>query len=111
MKLRVTHSNGSFNISRPIGLDSKTWRSIKPIFEALQEAQLQIGRFRFYDYLAAVHRVYTEWKDLSISKRMTRHLAEQLAIPRRKGMSPVRTLIDATFPRWIRSRKADGQGL
>jgi len=48
--------------------------------------------------LAAVYRTYKEWTDLRISKRMARHLAECFEIPRRKGTSPVRTLIDATFP-------------
>jgi hypothetical protein len=97
MKVRVPHSNGSFNFSRPIGLDPKTRRYVEPTLQAWQQAQHQIGRFKFYNYLAAVYRAYIEWKDLGISKRMTRHLAEQLGIPRRKGTSPVRTLIDATF--------------
>src|ERR1017187_4521922 len=98
MKLRVPHSNGSFTFSRPVGLDSKTLRYVEPIFEPLQQAQHHTGRFRFYGYLAAVYRTFKEWKDLRISKRMARHLAEHFKIPRRKGTSPVRTLIDATFP-------------
>src|ERR1039457_1485881 len=98
MKHRVPHSNGSFNFSRPIGLDSKTWKCVEPIFQALLQAQHQTGRFRFYGYLAAVYRTYQEWRDLGISQRMARHLAKNLMIPRRKGTSPVRTLIDATFP-------------
>jgi len=98
MKLQVPRSKASFKVSRPIGLDSKTWKYVEPILEALQHAQHQIGRFRFYDYLASVYRTYKEWKDLGISKRMARHLAEHFEIPWRKGTSPVRTLIDATFP-------------
>ena len=98
MKQCVPNSKASFTFSRPIGLDTKTWRYVEPIFEALQQAQQQTGRFRFYGYLAAVYRTFKEWKDIGISKRMSRHLAEHLAIPRRKGTSPVRTLIDATFP-------------
>jgi hypothetical protein len=98
MKLRVPHSNGSFNFPRPIGLDSKTWKCVEPIFQALLQAQHQTGRFRFYGYLAAVYATYKEWKDLGISKRMARQLAKYLEIPRRKGTSPVRILIDATFP-------------
>ena len=98
MKHCVPHSNGSFNFSRPIGLDSKTWKCVEPIFQALLQAQHHTGRFRFYGYLAAAYRTYKEWKDFGISKRMARHLAEQFKIPRRKGTSPVRTLIDATFP-------------
>jgi hypothetical protein len=98
MKIRVPHSNGSLNFSRPIGLDAKTWRYVKPILQALQQSQHEIGRFRFYGYLAAVYQTYKEWKDLGVSNRMARQLAEHLEIPRRKGTSPVRTLIDATFP-------------
>jgi hypothetical protein len=98
MKHRVPDSKASFTFSRPIGLDSKTWRQVEPIFQALQQAQHHTGRLRFYGYLAAVYRIFKEWKDLGISKRMARHLAKCLLIPRRKGTSPVRTLIDATFP-------------
>ena len=98
MKHRGQDPKASFTFSRPFGLDSKTWRYLEPILAALQQAQHQIGRFRFYGYLAAVYRTYKEWKDLRISKRMTRHLAEKFMIPRRKGTSPIRVLIDATFP-------------
>ena len=98
MKIRVRHSKASYTSFRPIGLDAETWKHVEPIFETLKRAQHQTGRFRFYDYLAAIFRTYKGWKDLGISKRMSRHLAECLAIPRRKGTSPVRTLIDATFP-------------
>jgi hypothetical protein len=98
MKNCVTDSKAPFTFSRPIGLDSKTWRQVEPIFEALQQAQHHTGRFRFYGYLVAVYRTYKEWKDLGISKRMARQLAKYLEIPRRKGTSRVRTLIDATFP-------------
>jgi hypothetical protein len=98
MKHYVPDSNASFTLPRPFGLDSKTWRYVKPISEALQQAQQQTGRFRFHGYLVAVYRTYQEWKELGISKRMGHHLAEQLKVPRRKGTSPVRTLIDVTFP-------------
>ena len=98
MKHCVPDSKAPFTFSRPVGLDYKTWRYVEPIFEALQQAQHHTGRFRFYGYLAAVYRTYKEWKDLGISKRMARHLAKYLVIPRRKGTSPARTLIDATFP-------------
>ena len=70
MKHRVPDSKASFTFSRPIGLDSKTWRQVEPIFQALQQAQHHTGRLRFYGYLAAVYRIFKEWKDLGISKRM-----------------------------------------
>jgi hypothetical protein len=98
MKLRVPISNVPPISSCPIGLDTKTWRYVEPIFEALQQAQHETGRFKFYDYLTAVYRAYKEWRDLGISKRMTRRVFQYFKIPHRKGTSPARTLIDATFP-------------
>jgi hypothetical protein len=95
----IPDSKTSFTLSRPTGLDSETWSYVEPIFKALQQAQHHTGRSRFYDYLAAVYRTYKEWKDLGISNRMARRLAKRLKITqRRKGTSPARTLIDATFP-------------
>ena len=98
MKFRAQGSKSSSTFSRPIGLNTKTWRYVEPILETLQQAQHQTGRFRFYGYLVAVYRTYKEWKELGISKRMARRVAEYFNIPHRKGTSPVRTLIDATFP-------------
>jgi hypothetical protein len=98
VKHRVTDSNSSPSFSRPIGLDTKTWRYLEPIFVALQQAQHQTGRFRFYDYLVAVYRTYKEWRELGISNVMTRRVVKYSKIPHRKGTSPARTLIDATFP-------------
>ena len=84
--------------SRPTGLDTKTWRYVEPIFNASQQAQRETGRFKSYGCLVAVYRTYKEWKDLKISKKMASQLAKSFKIPRRKGTSPVRTLIDVTFP-------------
>jgi hypothetical protein len=84
--------------SRPTGLDTKTWRYVEPIFKASQQAQRETGRFKSYGCLVAVYRTYKEWKDLRISKRMARRVAKYFRIPSRKRTSPVRTLIDATFP-------------
>ena len=98
MKLRARNSSSSPSLSRPIGLDIKTWRYVEPILEALQQAQHETGRFRYYAYLVAVYRTYKEWRDPGISKRMTRRVVQYFKIPHRKGTSPARTLIDATFP-------------
>ena len=92
MKTRVP------KFSRPTGLDTKTWRCVEPIFKASQQAQCETGRFKSYGCLVAVYRTYKEWKDLKISKKMARHLAKYFETPLRKGTSPVRTLIDVTFP-------------
>jgi len=98
MKHRIPDSKSSFTPSRPTALDTKTWRYVEPIFKALHQTQHQAGRFRFYGYLAAVYRTFKQWKDLGISKRMARQLVKYFKAPSRKGTSPVRTLIDATFP-------------
>jgi hypothetical protein len=98
MDKRVQNLKSSSTFSRPIGLDTKTWRYLEPILEALQQAQQETGRFKFYDYLAAVYRTFKEWKDLGISKRMARRVAKYFGVLQRKGTSPARTLIDATFP-------------
>ena len=92
MKTRVP------KFSRPTGLDTKTWRYVEPIFKASQQAQRETGRFKSYSCLVAIYRTYKEWKDLKISKKMAGHLAKSFKTPRRKGTSPVRTLINVTFP-------------
>jgi hypothetical protein len=100
-------------IPRPTGVDTKTWRYVEPIFNASQLAQRETGRFKSYGCLVAVYRTYKEWKDLKISKKMALHLAKSFKTPRRKGTSPVRMLIDVTFPdldakqksRWSRALK------
>jgi hypothetical protein len=110
MKLH-TRDPGSFTSFCPIGLNAKTWKDVEPIFEALKQAQHETGRYSFYGYLVSVYRTYKKWKDSGTSKSMSRNLAKHLAIPRRKGTSPVRMLIDATFPaleskqksRWTRA--------
>jgi hypothetical protein len=71
------------------GFDAKCWEYVEPIFKALDQARHQVGRFRFYGYLAAVYRPYKEWKDLGISRRMARRLARRLALP--TGKIPVRS--------------------
>jgi hypothetical protein len=69
-----------------------------------------MGRFKFYGYLTAVYRTFKQWKDLGLSKRMARQLVKYFKAPSRKGTSPVRTLIDATFPALDPKQKADGRG-
>ncbi len=105
MKTRVP------KFSRPTGLDTKNWRYVEPIFKASQQAQGETGRFKSYGCLVAVYRTYKEWKDLKISKKMAGHLAKFFRTPRRKGTSPVRTLIDVTFPTLEPKQKANGHGL
>ena len=75
MKRRI-QSKTALTVRRPTNLDAKTWKSIEPIFKASHRAQCATGRFKFYPYLVAVYRTYREWKDLGVSKTMSRRVAE-----------------------------------
>ena len=97
MERRIPDTKASFASLRPIDF-ARTWPYVEPILEALQQVQHETGRFKFYGYLEAVYRTFKEWKDLGISKRMARRVVKYCKIPHRKGTSPARTLIDATFP-------------
>ena len=46
-----------------------------------------------------VFRIYVDWKSRKIAKRSARTLADKTNIVRRKGMSPIRVLIEATLPK------------
>lgn len=84
---------------------------IQPAKEAAARLKRRVGRFESYDFLETIYRVYTDWKNRKIAKRSARTLAEDTNIARRKGMSPIRVLIEATLPnadfkqksRWVRA--------
>jgi hypothetical protein len=69
------------------------------------------GRFELYELLETVYRLYTDWKCRKMAKRSARALADEFGIVRRKGMSPIRVLIEALQPdtdfkqksRWVRA--------
>jgi hypothetical protein len=85
--------------------------TIQPAKEAAGRLRRRVGRFEIYDLLEAIYRVYTDWKRLKTAKRSARTLADEQSIVRRKGMSPIRVLIEATLPkaelkqksRWVRA--------
>ena len=93
-------------VRRPSGLDANTWKYVEPILKASQRAQSETGRFRYYGYLFAVYGTYKDWKDLGISKKMARQVAKCFETPQRKSTTPIRTLIDATFPGLDSKRKS-----
>lgn len=84
---------------------------IQPAEEAAARLRQRVGRFETYDFLEAIYRVYIDWKCRKIAKRSAQTLADGLAIVRRKGMSPIRVLIEAILPeadikqksRWVRA--------
>ena len=69
------------------------------------------GRFGFYDYLVATYRLYRKWRRSGLEKVMAKKVARHLGLPWRKDTSPIRTIIEATFPteplkqksRWVRA--------
>src|SRR5882672_8820846 len=73
--------------------------SIQPARQAAARLKQPVGRFDLYDLLEAIYRVYVDWKKLKVAKWSTRLLTDELAIERRKGMTPIRVLIEATIPR------------
>jgi hypothetical protein len=96
---------------RPKTLHSSIRKQIEPAIGAASRLNVRSGRFDIYEYLVCVYRTYRKWKDRKIAKRSARLLAKDLSIPRRKGMSPIRILIEATLPnadfkqksRWVRA--------
>jgi hypothetical protein len=79
--------------------------------EAATRLNNRIGRFEIYSFLKSIYRVYLRWKDRGVARRSARLMAQELSITRRKGTSPMRVLIEATFPgadlrqksRWVRA--------
>lgn len=85
--------------------------AIRPAGEAGARLKRRVGRFGIYDLLKAVYQVYLSWKHVHAAKRSAHALADELNIVRRKGMSPMRVLIEAAMPaadfkqksRWVRA--------
>jgi hypothetical protein len=85
--------------------------TIQSLKETVAKLRRRSGRFELYDLLEAVYRVYIDWKRRKIAKRSARTLADEMNIVRRKGMSPIRVLVEATLPsadlkqksRWVRA--------
>ena len=98
---RVTHKRLSPDLAA----------AIDPAKEAAARLRRRVGRFEIYDLLEAIYRIYVGWKRCRIAKRSARTLAAELNMARRKGMSPIRVLIEATIPqatykqksRWVRA--------
>jgi hypothetical protein len=85
--------------------------AIQSVKEAAARLNKRVGRFEIYSFLKSIYRVYMRWKDRRVARRSARLLAQELSISRRKGTSPLRVLIEATFPgadprqksRWVRA--------
>jgi hypothetical protein len=85
--------------------------AIQPAKEAAARLKRRVDRFEIYNLLEVIYRVYVGWKRRKIAKRSARALADEMNIVRRKGMSPIRIMIEATLPnanlkqksRWVRA--------
>src|SRR5437660_8381250 len=85
--------------------------TIQPAREAAARLKRRAGRFEIYELLEPIYRVYFDWKRYKKARRSARVLARELGIVRRKGMSPIRVLIEAILPeadlkqksRWVRA--------
>jgi hypothetical protein len=85
--------------------------SIGPAKQAAALVVRGTGSSEIYEYLTIIYSIYGEWRQQRRTKRSARVLAEAANIPLRKGMSPIRILIDATLPdahfkqksRWVRA--------
>jgi hypothetical protein len=79
---------------------------IEPVITAANKLESRTNRFEIYEYLSAVYRIYRGWKRRKIAHRTARLIAYRLDISRRKGASPIRVLIEATFPSADSKQKA-----
>jgi hypothetical protein len=85
--------------------------AIQPAKEAAARLRNRVGRFDIYDVLEAVYRVYVHWRGRKIAKLSAHTLADELNMAWRKGMNPMRVLIEATVShanskqksRWVRA--------
>lgn len=59
---------------------------------------LQRSRFELYKLLKVIYRIYVSWKRSRVAHRCAQALARKLSIKVRKGMSPIRILIEAGLP-------------
>ena len=73
--------------------------TIQLLKSAAREAGQGRGRFEIYKFLRAVYRVHINWKQRQIAKTSARALAADLSITLRRGMSPIRVLIEAALPK------------
>jgi len=104
--VRATQTNPS---RRSLSPELNTF--IQLIKKVTARIGIRSGRFDLYDFLEAIYRVYVAWKRSKTAKRSARALATQISLVHRKGMSPIRVLIEATLPdadfkqksRWVRA--------
>jgi hypothetical protein len=93
---------------RPASTISAT---IRPLQRAAKRLKQSRERFEIRDLLEMIYSTYIDWKLRKIAKRLARTVADEMNVVRRRGMSPIRILIEATLPsadlkqksRWVRA--------
>ena len=84
---------------------------IWPAKKGAARPRRRVGRFEIYDVLKEIYRIYVGWQRLKIAKKSAHAVADGLNLSWRKGMSPIRVLINAVKPdadfkqrsRWVRA--------
>jgi hypothetical protein len=90
---------------------SETELELDAVRKLANEINRGSDRFAFYEYLTAVYRLIRLWRRSGLDKVTVRRIARRLRLRRRKGTSPIRVIIDATFAsadpkqksRWVRA--------
>jgi hypothetical protein len=114
IRLRETEGNMQTAQARPKRaprLSPDLAASLHLAKEVAARLRQHVGRFGIYDLLEEVYSVYVDWKRRHIAKRSARTLADELNMAWRKGMSPIRAIIEAVKPdndfkqksRWVRA--------
>src|SRR5436190_24000146 len=111
VKFPVERPKRDLAATRPPTISPEIWRSIETATIAARNLKGRVGRFEVYEYLSAVYRQYRKWKRRQVSRQTARRIARHFEIPWRKGLSPLRVLIEASMPgadpkqksRWTRA--------
>ena len=104
--MRATRSNYGRH-----GLSPELDAVIKSIKKTAAKSGIRSVRLELYEFLEAIYRVYVDWKRTKVANKSARALANQIKLVPRKGMGPIRVLIEATLPdadfkqksRWVRA--------
>lgn len=100
-----------YKSGNPLAPDPGTANELEVLRRTANQINRGNGRFGFYDYLVATYRLYRKWRRSGLEKVMAKKVARHLGLPWRKGISPFRIIIEATFPseklkqksRWVRA--------
>jgi hypothetical protein len=95
----------------PLAPDPGTANELEVLRRIAKQINRGNGRFGLYEYLVATYRLYRKWRRSGLEKVTAKKVARHLGLSWRKGTSPFRIIIEATFPtenfkqksRWVRA--------